>query len=763
MRMPKKIYVIILFILLSNIRCIADATYPKSIELFDFNSGGKLHITDTKDSIPLCYFIKPSWLEEYKSIYYWKGLKRQNAQARSIEYSYILDAITSNNDLLLLLKENNNIITTIFDTSNTNKIYTIIDSNIKISFNTNIHWLKTNNSKLYYLILDKELYKLNIIQNNRLNIKKISNKTLSAHILNNSNKIVFIEESSETGLLYVIDFEEDKFSSKDLITRVNITDNIKIQEIQDYLVIMNSTDKQLSTSLQFVDIKNKNIINSIWLQTAMNYIDFTYNGNYFYSLINERSQLKIIKISLKNLNNSEEWEYTNLPGNIFSAKQLKIIKNDIYIIFENAIVVFNNKLDMILFDYFNFNEYLTTDFDIILKNNYLILSSNNGSLILKIIKHNYWFLARQIKNTGNSIAYILLVSLILIFYRLYRNQKRLLEAILALPSSGFVFVINRSGKLVQTNEDGKIILGITSQTLLKKPFLYYFKDENIKVLSELIEQGLNSRISFQQKVNIIQENISKEWFCSLIPLRNIAGRFRGIVLTGVDITEELEKKILTNWAQLAHDMQTNLSTIRLNAEQLETEENINNKNRKEKIIYQSSILMQRVRDIVTVGRDDNLDKVTVNSKIFCNEARKEFDEVLFNNIKFNLDGVEDFNFICDKPKMLRCVRNAIENGIKSMKNKKGGIITLSCTRDIHNIYISIEDTGIGMDETIKAKLSTPFFSTEKKDGGSGIGMMIIKRVAIIHGGDINVETQKNKGTKITIYFPDILRRKKEYF
>ena len=752
------IFIIIILLNISNLTCKADGTYPFSATLFDFEAGGKLYTTDNNSL--LCYFIKPSWLENYETIYYWNGLKRHNAKAKTIEYSHILDASTYNNSLLLLLKEKNNILITLFDTNNTNKIYTVIDSNLHINFNTSVQWLESSNPKIHFLLLDKNLYKINIVNDNKLIIKKIAANILCAKPLYNSKAIAFIEENTETGLLYVINLDEDSFNSKHIIARINVTDKIKIQEIQNYLVVINSSEEQYSTSLQFIDINNKNIINSIWLQTSINYIDFTLKENCFYALINERSTIKLAKISLTNLNESDKWQYMTLPENIFTIKKLKVINDEIFIVFENALVVVDKNLNITLFDYFNFKEYFSSSCDLIKKDNYLIITSKNNSLLLLINKHPYWFLTRQIKNIGNSIAYILLILLAFIFYRLYRNQKRLSEAVLALPSSGFVFIINRSGKLVKTNETGGYILDIDYQNLEKKPFLYYFKNENVKQLADIIEKGLASRLSFQEKVNIISSNnTSSEWLCSVIAIRNIAGRFRGIELTGVDITEELGKKMLNNWAQIAHDMQTNLSIIKLNAEQLKIEDNIENKNCQATILRQTTILTQRVKDVITVGSDDQLNTSIVNSIQFCNDIRSEFDPNYFKNITFDLENIEDFNFSCDKLKLHRCIRNIIENGIKAMQKTNGGTITIYCYHDIDNIYISVQDTGIGMDKKTIDMLSTPYFSTSKYEGGNGIGMTIIKRVAAMHGGNIIVESQKNKGTKITVYFPNTLKRK----
>ncbi|MPM69183.1 Alginate biosynthesis sensor protein KinB [bioreactor metagenome] len=93
-----------------------------------------------------------------------------------------------------------------------------------------------------------------------------------------------------------------------------------------------------------------------------------------------------------------------------------------------------------------------------------------------------------------------------------------------------------------------------------------------------------------------------------------------------------------------------------------------------------------------------------------------------------------------------------------MKNK-GGLVTISCNKDIHNIIISIKDTGIGMDEATKNKIFTPFFSTARKEGGSGIGTMIMQRVIDLHGGKLIIESKLGVGTEIIFQIPDMSRRK----
>lgn len=262
---------------------------------------------------------------------------------------------------------------------------------------------------------------------------------------------------------------------------------------------------------------------------------------------------------------------------------------------------------------------------------------------------------------------------------------------------------------------------------------------------------LANRDSAKQKIIIDNENNPKEWLFSAVVLRNFAGRLRSIVINGMDITEELEKKRLNNWASLAHDMQTNLSTIRLNAEQLSIEPENENYVRREKIIHQVNVLIQRVRDIVTVGRSDSLDKQQYDVQEICKEVISEFDQNMFPHVEFVLAAIP-MPVICDKPKMIRALRNAIENAIRALKGKPG-TVSISNYSEAKNVCFVIRDSGVGMDQKTKSKMLTPYFTTGVKEGGFGIGTMIMQHVVDMHGGEIIINSESGKGTELIFSIP----------
>jgi nitrogen-specific signal transduction histidine kinase len=67
--------------------------------------------------------------------------------------------------------------------------------------------------------------------------------------------------------------------------------------------------------------------------------------------------------------------------------------------------------------------------------------------------------------------------------------------------------------------------------------------------------------------------------------------------------------------------------------------------------------------------------------------------------------------------------------------------------------ISIEDTGIGIEEDIRQKIFDPFFTTKEKSRGTGLGLASAYGIIKNHGGTITVESKVGKGSTFHIYLP----------
>jgi len=65
--------------------------------------------------------------------------------------------------------------------------------------------------------------------------------------------------------------------------------------------------------------------------------------------------------------------------------------------------------------------------------------------------------------------------------------------------------------------------------------------------------------------------------------------------------------------------------------------------------------------------------------------------------------------------------------------------------------IVVSDEGSGMDAKTLARLYEPFFTTKKR--GTGLGLSIVRQIIDLHGGKIDVQSERGKGTSFTIELP----------
>ena len=97
----------------------------------------------------------------------------------------------------------------------------------------------------------------------------------------------------------------------------------------------------------------------------------------------------------------------------------------------------------------------------------------------------------------------------------------------------------------------------------------------------------------------------------------------------------------------------------------------------------------------------------------------------------------------------RILTNLFTNGIQAMQDE--GKLTIKANKKKDTITITIEDTGVGIPQNVKAKMFTPLFTTKSK--GQGLGLAVVKRLVNALHGTIEFESEENKGTKFTIQLP----------
>ena len=103
----------------------------------------------------------------------------------------------------------------------------------------------------------------------------------------------------------------------------------------------------------------------------------------------------------------------------------------------------------------------------------------------------------------------------------------------------------------------------------------------------------------------------------------------------------------------------------------------------------------------------------------------------------------------DRDQIRQIVYNVAKNAVRAMPD--GGALTVEGREDGAWYSIKFRDTGRGMSEEEIARVFTPFSTAF--DGGTGLGMAIVRRIVEDHGGAIDVESTPGEGTTVTILLP----------
>ena len=111
----------------------------------------------------------------------------------------------------------------------------------------------------------------------------------------------------------------------------------------------------------------------------------------------------------------------------------------------------------------------------------------------------------------------------------------------------------------------------------------------------------------------------------------------------------------------------------------------------------------------------------------------------------------------DRGQMVQVFFNILKNALEAMKD--GGAISMAMSSDDDTVAVRIADSGEGMSPERLAHLFEPYSTS--KENGTGLGLMITRRIVVDHGGTIDVESEIGRGTTFTIRLPRLERRVRE--
>ncbi|MDK7355035.1 HAMP domain-containing sensor histidine kinase [Peptoniphilus harei] len=366
---------------------------------------------------------------------------------------------------------------------------------------------------------------------------------------------------------------------------------------------------------------------------------------------------------------------------------------------------------------------------------------------------------KRIKNVKNTIVFKLILSIILIFivmtatsnYIIGKYQENRIQDIgekivMEETNKGNkdYFIVLEDSKLKSTKEIKNFSLIVIGSTIALGSLVYYFLvSRSLKPLKELKEKV--------QEIDIDKVNSEEKIY--------MEGQSQEIEELSLAFQKSLDK-IYGSYARekalsssIAHELNTPVAVM---------------KSSLEIYLMKNKLEDQELKELLD-NFDENIDRISkiIESLLFLNRREnaisRKFDiKDLVEEIVFDLEDLAEEKNVNLISKMgsreihtsdillERVLYNLGKNAIAY--NKEGGLVVFDFAEDEENYFIYVRDTGLGIDEEEKEKVFDLFYrvdeSRNKKTGGYGIGLNLVKNIVEKLGGQVLIRDNLNENNEI---------------
>jgi len=235
----------------------------------------------------------------------------------------------------------------------------------------------------------------------------------------------------------------------------------------------------------------------------------------------------------------------------------------------------------------------------------------------------------------------------------------------------------------------------------------------------------------------------------------------GTMVEELKNAEMLRREFVAN---VSHELRTPLTSIRTYAETMSDIPGIPQETEEEflrVIINESDRMTKIVQDLLELSRFDSgtsqlaAEEFSIEQSLrdvhaaIVLEARKR-NHVLNLELEWKLPKI-----IGDRSRVEQVLMNIISNALKYTPD--GGTIGIFSGSSGNNVWVKIEDTGVGIPAEDLSRVFDRFYRVDKartrESGGTGLGLSIASEIVSRHGGSINIDSAPGVGTTVTVTLP----------
>ena len=339
---------------------------------------------------------------------------------------------------------------------------------------------------------------------------------------------------------------------------------------------------------------------------------------------------------------------------------------------------------------------------------------------------------------------------------IFQNQeeREKLSSILGHMSDG-VIATNEQGKVLVVNQGALELLGLQESQVLHQSIQSIFSkiEFPIRDRSVIYDYSQTEQDQKQVKMSVTQIQHREKGEISQI-----------IVIRDVTKEEKLEKMRKEFVANVSHELRTPLTTLKSYLEALD-EGAVEDPELAHHFIKVTRVetdrMIRLVNELLHLSRLDEkqiqLHPSLVPVKELIEDVIDRFSfQAKQQSIKL-IAVLPDYlpTIELDRDQIDQVLDNLVSNAIKYTGEK--GTVSIVARLKQNTLFIEVTDTGVGIPKHHLTRLFDRFYRVDKARsrelGGTGLGLAIAKEIVKAHHGEIQVESEVNKGTKVSFYIP----------
>lgn len=364
--------------------------------------------------------------------------------------------------------------------------------------------------------------------------------------------------------------------------------------------------------------------------------------------------------------------------------------------------------------------------------------------------------AKQVLATSNQVLAGELDEAVLRGDLLSRIVQHVQDAVVSTNLEGVVTSWNRGAELLYGQEAGEVV----GQILSTVP------DELGGEFERILEAVSTGRSFDVRTARITSAGVQVPVLATYAPVSDEEGEVVGLVEIARDLRQRLREEERLRYearvatfselaATLAHEIGNPLANLRSGVEWLlarprEPQEQADSL----RTLHEEIDRLHRLaRETLGLARWRPPEARPISTALLLDYAEQAASQRLeANGLDVELERnrpPQDLMIEGDLDQLKQALLNLIDNALDAMP--QGGRLELEVEPDGDDVLVCVRDSGVGLTLEAKRRMFEPFFSTRPE--GTGIGLAVVRRIAHLHEGSLEVESEPNRGTTIAIRLP----------